>query len=176
MSSPLHRFRHGHGAGPSPGFRNRRVKHQKGGGTFLNTILDVCSNRGAKREMGGTTGGGPGTVMVALWDYQIILFAESDIEFSGDFLNSNLSPVTRIQNTAYWLFLPIHGQNGHQDIISNSPWCWRIISCSERSTVFYWCVRRWVGSTYIRRGAGQQFDTSYVLVLHFRLYFNHGIL
>jgi len=29
------------------------AKHQKGCAHFLNTVLDVCSNRWAKREMGG---------------------------------------------------------------------------------------------------------------------------
>jgi len=40
-------------AGPSPGFRNRGPKTRRGA-TFLNTILDVCSNRRAKHKMGGT--------------------------------------------------------------------------------------------------------------------------
>jgi len=39
--------------GPSPGFSNGGAKNQKGGPHFLNTVLDVCSNRGTKREMGG---------------------------------------------------------------------------------------------------------------------------
>jgi len=51
-------------AGPSPGFSSRgegpntrREPH------FKNTVLDVCSNRGAKREMGEHRFqmGGPGT-------------------------------------------------------------------------------------------------------------------
>jgi len=29
------------------------AKNQKGGPHFKNTVLDVCNNRGAKREMGG---------------------------------------------------------------------------------------------------------------------------
>jgi len=47
-------------AGPSPEFRSRGgqkpggVKNQKGGPHFSNAVLDVCSNRWAKREMGGT--------------------------------------------------------------------------------------------------------------------------
>jgi len=46
--------------GPSPGFSSRggaknkkRGQNQKGGPHFYNAVLDVCSNRGAKREMGG---------------------------------------------------------------------------------------------------------------------------
>jgi len=57
------------GTGPSPGFSSRGAKNQKEGSKtrrgphFKNTILDVCSNRGAKREMGGHRFqmGGPGT-------------------------------------------------------------------------------------------------------------------
>jgi len=30
---------------PSPGFRNRGGQKSQGGGTFLNRMLDVCSNR-----------------------------------------------------------------------------------------------------------------------------------
>jgi len=39
------------------------AKNQKGGPHFKNTVLDVCSNRWAKREMGGTDfkWRGPGT-------------------------------------------------------------------------------------------------------------------
>ena len=37
----------GGGQKPDGGAKNRR------GATFLNTVLDVCSNRGAKREIGG---------------------------------------------------------------------------------------------------------------------------
>jgi len=57
-------------SGPSPGFSSRRgqktdggAKNQKGGPHFKNTVLDVCSNRGAKREMGRHRFqmGGPGT-------------------------------------------------------------------------------------------------------------------
>ena len=40
--------------GPSPGFSSRGAKNQKVGPHFYNTILDVCSSQGAKREMGGT--------------------------------------------------------------------------------------------------------------------------
>jgi len=56
--------------GPSPGFSSRgdqkpegRAKNQKGGPHFKNTVLDVCSNQGTKREMGGHRFqmGGPGT-------------------------------------------------------------------------------------------------------------------
>jgi len=36
------------------GCSSRGVKNQKGGPHFLNTVLDVCSNWWAKREMGGT--------------------------------------------------------------------------------------------------------------------------
>jgi len=37
---------------PSPGFRSRGDKKTQGEPHFLNTMLDVCSNRGAKYEMG----------------------------------------------------------------------------------------------------------------------------
>jgi len=40
-------------SGPSPGFRSKGGKNHKGA-TFLNTILDVCSNRECKHEMGAT--------------------------------------------------------------------------------------------------------------------------
>jgi len=40
--------------GPSLGFRNRRGQKPQGGPHFLNTILDVCRNWGAKHEMGHT--------------------------------------------------------------------------------------------------------------------------
>ena len=40
--------------GPSPGFSSRGGQKTEGGPHFLNTVLDVCSNRWAKREMGGT--------------------------------------------------------------------------------------------------------------------------
>jgi len=47
--------------GPSPGFssrwgqktRRRGLKPEEGA-HFKNTVLDVCSNQGANREMGGT--------------------------------------------------------------------------------------------------------------------------
>jgi len=41
----------------------RRGQKTEGGPHFKNTVLDVCSNRGAKREMGGApiSNGGPGT-------------------------------------------------------------------------------------------------------------------
>jgi len=49
------------GSGLSPGFScrgglkpKRGAKNQKGRPHFKNTVLDVCSNRGAKREMGAT--------------------------------------------------------------------------------------------------------------------------
>jgi len=38
--------------GPSPGFCSRRANNHKEGSHFLNIILDVCSNRGTKDEMG----------------------------------------------------------------------------------------------------------------------------
>ena len=38
---------------PSPGVYSRGAKNHKGG-LVLNAILDVCSNRKAKYEMGGT--------------------------------------------------------------------------------------------------------------------------
>jgi len=48
--------------GPSPGFRSKGAKNRKGRPHFQNTMLDVCSNRGAKHEMGGTDfKWGPGT-------------------------------------------------------------------------------------------------------------------
>jgi len=40
--------------GPSPGFSSRGGQKLEGGPHFKNTVLDVCSNQGAKREMGGT--------------------------------------------------------------------------------------------------------------------------
>jgi len=40
--------------GPSPGFSSRGAKNQKGVPHFKSTVLDVWSNQGAKREMGGT--------------------------------------------------------------------------------------------------------------------------
>jgi len=40
-------------SGPSPGFHSRGGQNHKGA-TFLNTILDVGSNRGSKHEMGCT--------------------------------------------------------------------------------------------------------------------------
>ena len=41
-------------SGLSPGFCSRGGQKTEGGGAnFWNTVLDVCSNRGAKREMGG---------------------------------------------------------------------------------------------------------------------------
>jgi len=40
--------------GPSPGFSIRGAKNQKGEAHFKNTVLDISSNQGAKREMGGT--------------------------------------------------------------------------------------------------------------------------
>jgi len=46
-------------AGPSPGYSNRGVKNQKKGQKtetgphFKNTVLNVCINQRAKREMGG---------------------------------------------------------------------------------------------------------------------------
>ena len=39
---------------PSPGFSSREGQKPEGGTPFKNTVLDVCSNRGSKREMGGT--------------------------------------------------------------------------------------------------------------------------
>ena len=54
-------------AGPSPGFSSRGgqkpggAKNQKGAPHFKGTVLDVCSNQGTKREMGGAqilNGGG----------------------------------------------------------------------------------------------------------------------
>jgi len=44
-------------------------KNQKGGPHFKNTVLDVCSNRGAKREMGGHRFqmGGPGITAPPRW-------------------------------------------------------------------------------------------------------------
>jgi len=41
----------------------RRGQKPERGTHFKNTVLDVCSNQGAKREMGGTDlkGGGQGT-------------------------------------------------------------------------------------------------------------------
>jgi len=56
-------------AGPSPGFSSRGgqkpggAKNQKGGPRFKNTVLDVCSNQGVKREMEGqrVQMAGPGT-------------------------------------------------------------------------------------------------------------------
>jgi len=56
--------------GPSPRFSSRGgqkpkrgAKSKKGGPIFLNAALDVCSNRWAKREMGGNRfqKGGQGT-------------------------------------------------------------------------------------------------------------------
>jgi len=41
-------------SGPSPGFSSRRGQKPEGGAHFQNTVLDVCSNQGAKCEMGGT--------------------------------------------------------------------------------------------------------------------------
>ena len=35
------------------GQKNRRSQKQEVGAHFKNTILDVCSNQGAEREMGG---------------------------------------------------------------------------------------------------------------------------
>jgi len=48
--------------GPSPEYSSRGEKPE-GGAHFKNTVLDVCSNQGAKREMGGHRFqiGGPGT-------------------------------------------------------------------------------------------------------------------
>jgi len=40
--------------GPSPGFRRRGDESHKEGPHFSNTILDVCSSRGAKHKTGGT--------------------------------------------------------------------------------------------------------------------------
>jgi len=40
--------------GPWPGFRSRWGQKPKSGPQFLNTILDVCSNRESKHETGGT--------------------------------------------------------------------------------------------------------------------------
>ena len=39
--------------GLSPGFSSREGQKPEGGPHFENTVLDVCSNRWAKREMGG---------------------------------------------------------------------------------------------------------------------------
>jgi len=49
----FHRQINSIGEGPSTGFRIKGAKTTPGV-TFLNTILDVCSNRGTKHEMGGT--------------------------------------------------------------------------------------------------------------------------
>jgi len=63
--------------GPSPGFSSRGAKKQmegpktrRGGAHFLNTVLDVCSNQEAKREMGGAqiSNGGPGTTAPPVGD------------------------------------------------------------------------------------------------------------
>ena len=50
-------------AGPSSGFSSRGGQTPEWGPYFKDTVLDVCSNRGAKREMGGHRFqmGGPGT-------------------------------------------------------------------------------------------------------------------
>jgi len=50
-------------SGPLPGFGSRGGQKPEGGAHFLNTVVDVCSNRRAKREMGGHrySNVGPGT-------------------------------------------------------------------------------------------------------------------
>jgi len=39
--------------GASPGYSSRGGQKPEGGEHFRNTVLDVCNNHGAKREMGG---------------------------------------------------------------------------------------------------------------------------
>jgi len=49
-------------AGPSPGYSSRGGQKPEGGPHFKNTVLDVRSNQGVKREMGSQiSNGGPGT-------------------------------------------------------------------------------------------------------------------
>jgi len=46
-------------SGPSPGYSSRGGQKTEAGAHLKNTALDVCSNPGAKREMGGPGTTGP---------------------------------------------------------------------------------------------------------------------
>jgi len=103
--------------GPSPGLSSRGgqkpeggAKNRKGGPHFVNAVLDVCHNRGAKREMGVapiSNGGGPGTTAPPLATALLCACAygvKSEISRQKFRLTPVIQPPTLLRNVLYGLF------------------------------------------------------------------------